>query len=308
MSISINSPVIFEFMNVFHPDSVVENFFMSVINDLTSRPHFIEEDMRRHRKDLNKILKDYRDVEKGKGGLAFKSAQEVSTKARTDLSGCYVLLTFKQMLQDNSSELSVERFQERYPRFATAEDLPALLAYRNYMVAALKVMPAKNNKALLMSICARLSEGAGVTYVTGSGQSAATTRRVSIYECEGKVTPEPSRKNKRSTDEESDSSSSKRSRSYDSSSVSVCSGLTDHSREFDFDDFDMDDSFGIDENLLELERDYCSMLFVSTSNEVDRLSSSCSNLGVMEDFSDEELSVFHCSGSYDVLDFAKLER
>ena len=210
---------------------------MSVINDLTSRPHFIEEDMRRHRKDLNKILKDHRDMEKVKCVEASKLAKEVSTKARIDLSGCYVLLTFKQMLQDNSSELSVERFLERYPRFATAEDLPALLAYRNYMVAALKVMPAKNNKALLMSICARLSEGAGVTYVTGSGQSAATTRRVSIYECEGKVTPEPSRKNKRSTDEESDSSSSKRSRSYDSSSVSVCSGLTDNSRGFDLDDF-----------------------------------------------------------------------
>jgi hypothetical protein len=105
---------------------------------------------------------------------------------------------------------SEQELLSRYPSFAGCAEASVLLVYSNLMVAALKVVEAKNNKGFLIEVCAKLSEGPKAKYVTGSGQSNATTRRVRIYEREGSVTAAP---RKRSTsDTDSDSGDSKRSR------------------------------------------------------------------------------------------------
>ena len=62
-------------------------------------------------------------------------------------------------------------------------EMQYLLIYRAMMQTALEVIPARRNKMLIISICALL-EGSGRTYITGGTQSAATTRRMIIFEHE----------------------------------------------------------------------------------------------------------------------------
>ena len=64
-----------------------------------------------------------------------------------------------------------------------AEEGRYLLNFRNYMKKALRIIPAKRNKMLLVHICAIL-EGSKRSYVKGGTQSSATTRRTIIYEHE----------------------------------------------------------------------------------------------------------------------------
>jgi hypothetical protein len=152
--------------------------------------------------------------------------KEVTKASRIALSGLFVLLAFEQARRSGSDLiLSMDQFVEKYPQFAGVEDR-ALLAFRNFMAVSLTLEEAKNNKAFHMEICARLSEGSAAKYITGSGQSSATSRRVSIYEREGNVTPEGSRKIKREQEDgyaSESTSSTKRSRSEsisDDSSIS----------------------------------------------------------------------------------------
>jgi hypothetical protein len=63
------------------------------------------------------------------------------------------------------------------------EEARYLLDFRNYMKKALRIIPAKRNKMLLVHICAVL-EGSKRSYVKGGTQSSATTRRTIIYEHE----------------------------------------------------------------------------------------------------------------------------
>ena len=58
-----------------------------------------------------------------------------------------------------------------------------LLIFRNMMKRALRVINPKRNKLLLVNVCSLL-EGSGRMYVTGGTQSAATSRRLQIFEHE----------------------------------------------------------------------------------------------------------------------------
>ena len=66
-------------------------------------------------------------------------------------------------------------------------ELQYLLAFRNIIRVALLVIPPLSNKQLLLNIGGRL-EGSGNEYITGTGQKICVTRRVIIYEQEGRVT------------------------------------------------------------------------------------------------------------------------
>ena len=55
-------------------------------------------------------------------------------------------------------------------------------------IAQLVITP-KNHKNHLLDIATRISEGKNMKYITGSGQTLATTRRVMIYEREGMIAP-----------------------------------------------------------------------------------------------------------------------
>ena len=85
---------------------------------------------------------------------------------------------------------SVEELLQEYSQYTIfsecvtdSEEAGYLLAFRNYMKKALRIIPARRNKMLLVHICAIL-EGSRRSYVKGGTQSSATTRRTIIYEHE----------------------------------------------------------------------------------------------------------------------------
>jgi len=96
-------------------------------------------------------------------------------------------------LTDNDASLfTSSNLLEMYPGFECVEsqaELEALRLFRNNMKVALYIIPAKQNKRLLLDICTLL-EGQGKSYVTGGAQVPATARRVSIYEHESNVKPQ----------------------------------------------------------------------------------------------------------------------
>ncbi len=64
-----------------------------------------------------------------------------------------------------------------------------LLKFRNMIMACLSVIEARLNKQTIIDIAGRL-EGTQRPYITGKGQRDDVTRRVRIYESEGKIAPE----------------------------------------------------------------------------------------------------------------------
>lgn len=91
---------------------------------------------------------------------------------------------------------SADELLQAYPSFAQEvrelgpvegkRELNYLLTFRNYMVAALLLLPAKENKIVLLRVLERL-EGSNEQYITGTGQKASTTRRCLIYHQESGV-------------------------------------------------------------------------------------------------------------------------
>lgn len=59
----------------------------------------------------------------------------------------------------------------------------------NWMTILFKMVPAKKNKGLSVHVIPKLVEGFSVKYITGSGQTKATSDRVRIFEHEGNVKP-----------------------------------------------------------------------------------------------------------------------
>lgn len=78
-----------------------------------------------------------------------------------------------------------------YPEFLDTEEIEQtkLLFFRNLMAVALLILPANHNRAHLLNLITRITEGRCVKYVTGSGAMRSTRRRVLIYEREGKIVP-----------------------------------------------------------------------------------------------------------------------
>jgi len=125
--------------------------------------------------------------------IVFKAAIVYYMSLRAE--GIFDLMTTEELLE-----------VEEYSKFANEDpnELMNLLNFRNYMKVALNIIPPKLNKRLLMGICALL-EGIGKVYVTGGAQVPATTRRVTIYEKESCVKPQP-RAKRRSAAEIADKS------------------------------------------------------------------------------------------------------
>ena len=78
---------------------------------------------------------------------------------------------------------------EGYPGFRTSTDYEKslLLENANLTVSALTFIPPNQNKGIFLGIISRLSEGAGVKYVTGGGSSRNTLDRVLLFEREGNI-------------------------------------------------------------------------------------------------------------------------
>jgi hypothetical protein len=103
----------------------------------------------------------------------------------------YVLLLAMQKDNLTRQWTDPDTLLAHYPQFIglSEDQLELLLRYRNAVAIALTVFRARRNKARIMAIAAKL-EGALKDYITGKGQSVDVTRRVQIYEQEGKITAE----------------------------------------------------------------------------------------------------------------------
>jgi hypothetical protein len=109
---------------------------------------------------------------------------------------------------------SVDAFLQTYEGqfFDKPEDgkeLVKLFETANWMAILLPMLVAKKSKGLVLQVIPKLLEGFQAKYVTGSGQSKATSNRVRIFEFEGNVQPCKKRKwggkelNSRDGDEDS---------------------------------------------------------------------------------------------------------
>lgn len=124
---------------------------------------------------------------------SFKTPEQklVWEQMKVIFRSCYVLMESKKdhakavMWNDTATLL------QHYPHFGyvDAQELNYLLRFRNMVKVALFLIPARLNKKTIINIAARL-EGSQMEYITGGGQTAATDRRVDIYEKEGGVVAE----------------------------------------------------------------------------------------------------------------------
>jgi len=85
-------------------------------------------------------------------------------------------------------ELFLNHF-DYYDKFKHENELEIkkLWYIANWMSYLFTMVSAKKNKGLAMIVIPKLIEGWNIKYITGSGQTRATTNRVHIFECEGNV-------------------------------------------------------------------------------------------------------------------------
>ncbi len=105
------------------------------------------------------------------------------------LTTCYVLLLSLKPESQAMFYGDISELLRDFESFSTVDDkkeLQFLLAFRNYLVVALRIVPAKGNKIFLLKVVERL-EGSEEEYITGTGQKPAVSRRIAIYEKEGNI-------------------------------------------------------------------------------------------------------------------------
>lgn len=92
-----------------------------------------------------------------------------------------------------SKKLTQIDLLEAFPDFKSLDDqeLIYLVNFRNIMRIALKIIPAAAHKQLLINIAGRLEGSDCIEYITGGGQKDSVSRRVRIYENEGRIQPKP---------------------------------------------------------------------------------------------------------------------
>jgi hypothetical protein len=81
----------------------------------------------------------------------------------------------------------LETFLEKHPDFQqrTAGEQEKLRTTANWMDLAFYTIQPKNNKTFILNLIPRIVEGRNVKYITGSGQTRATSDRVNIFRLEG---------------------------------------------------------------------------------------------------------------------------
>jgi len=123
--------------------------------------------------------------------MHYEPLQEVGRLPRHDLlrmitEGAFILILDQQECMQERHVHTGEALVALFPSFAPiiAED-PAesekLLKFRNLMATATCAIQGKNKKGYLLDIITFLTDGCGIKYVTGTGQTSKTDCRVQIY-------------------------------------------------------------------------------------------------------------------------------
>lgn len=207
-----------KFQAAFEFPCVITDFIQKVICDYSFSPS----DLKANLKFMKNWSLKLNGVLKGSG-----LCPEDKRLARISLKACFVLLTLEYHESKNADILySSDDFIANYPEFAGASDMEVLRRYRNIIAVSLTLLEADNNKTKHMDIAVRLSEGKAAKYVTGSGQTSATTRRVAIFERESGTKPKKAAERKR---KEADSDSSEGSTKSKKSCVACVSDSNDDS-------------------------------------------------------------------------------
>jgi hypothetical protein len=135
-----------------------------------------------------KYVKNYEQYQSKEQKTVLETMKVILTTAAVYLFSLHAF--FQDQLYHSTQHLI-----EHYPQFKTQlspskpeelKELQHLLRFRNYMVLALMLIPAKGNKTFLIRVLERL-EGSNATYITGSGQKPAVTRRTDIYHQESGI-------------------------------------------------------------------------------------------------------------------------
>lgn len=81
----------------------------------------------------------------------------------------------------------LDHFLQGYPEFRERQpaEQERLRLTANWMDLAFHAITPKSNKTFLMNLIPRICEGRSARYITGSGETLATSDRVRIYRVEG---------------------------------------------------------------------------------------------------------------------------
>lgn len=183
------------------PDHIhheIFNLMNSAFRDLPFYEKVIEPKMMKVIRDADKVEMDHRVhkrlTERYYDVVEFNKTEQgklILTQIHIAVRACYVLILSRRPDKIPLLWSEVQQLLDEYPEFQGLDDeeLQYLLMFRNMMYLALVVVPPRMNKKLLINICARL-EGSGREYITGGGQKPCVSRRVLVYEREGKVQAE----------------------------------------------------------------------------------------------------------------------
>ena len=111
--------------------------------------------------------------------LQLQSEGKSCIDSADEMLSAYSKYTAFQLLASDDSHKDNDSDDDRH-------EISYLVLFRTMMKSALRVIPAKRNKMLIIAICAML-EGSGRSYVTGGTQSSATSRRMIIFEQESGI-------------------------------------------------------------------------------------------------------------------------
>lgn len=125
-------------------------------------------------------------------------AYDITTRNRKDETkliyeaSLVVIIAFREDILTNANikiYQSMADFLEKYSEFQScnADEQKKLFEFANWMKYAILLIPPKYQKAHLLDVVTRLTEGQRserAKYITGGGQTEATSRRVRVYETE----------------------------------------------------------------------------------------------------------------------------
>ena len=141
---------------------------------------------------LHLSTEDFTRIFESATGEKLPKYENVKKNTIKDLRGvifyCFYILLYKYfntppLHNGGSYEISMVDFLIRYPDFANLDfqEIRAGMRFHDMMEVVQACVPPQGNKQRLIEMATYLAEGHSVKYITGSGQTEATARRVQIF-------------------------------------------------------------------------------------------------------------------------------